>query len=376
MNLLRALSRTWFTGLIYCFAVLGYIVYFFLLFLRMLRLKLLSVFIILLLLVAVAGGVYFFVPLKDPGKEITFIVEKGTTVQTVAEILKKKMVIPNVKLFLLWVKLKDLERSMQAGEYTFYEYEGIFSAAQKLRKARAIEKSVTIPEGLTIEQTASAVIKVFPVDSTRFVRLCHDTALRREFKITGPSLEGYLFPDTYRFLPSVEVEEIVTTLVRHFFKEYNSIPQTPLSKTFTCHEIITLASIVEKEATVPAERTHIAGVFHNRLRKNWPLGADPTVRYFLRKFSGPLRVSELQNPSPYNTRIHTGLPPGPICSPGKGAITAAIAPLDTKDLYFVAKWDGSGEHDFSETNAEHERKKRVIRRRNRIEKWKKKNKES
>jgi UPF0755 protein len=105
-------------------------------------------------------------------------------------------------------------------------------------------------------------------------------------------------------------------------------------------------------------------VFHNRLRLGYPLGADPTVRYALKKFSGDLRVSELNSPSPYNTRRFPGLPPGPICSPGKGALIAAAAPLETKDLYFVARWDGSGTHDFSATNAEHERKKIDIRKRN------------
>lgn len=343
---------------------------------RMVKLKFLSLIVVLLVILGTAGAIYFFVPLREQGKDVTFIVDKGTTVQTVANLLKKKKVIPNVKLFLLWVRIKDLEKSMQAGEYIFYEYEGIVSAAGKLRNAKAIEKSVTIPEGLIINQVARCVAKVFSIDTSRFIALCSDSVLIKEYDITGSTLEGYLFPDTYRFLPTVSEEEIVSALVRQFLKEYATIAQTPLSQGFNRHELITLASIVEKEATVPSERKHIAGVFHNRLRKKWPLGADPTVRYFLRKFSGPLRVSELQNPSPYNTRVHAGLPPGPICSPGKEAIIAAISPLKTKDLYFVAKWDGSGEHDFSETNAEHERKKRAIRTRNRIEKWKKKNKKS
>ncbi len=260
---------------------------------------------------------------------------------------------------------------MQAGEYTFYENEGIRSAAAKLRKAKAIEKSVTIPEGLTIEQTARCIAKVFQIDTLEFIKFCYDTIILNKFDISASSLEGYLFPATYRFRPNAKSLEIINTLIKQFHKEYTTIEKSELSKRFSDHEIITLASIVEKEAMVPQERTHIAGVFHNRIRLRMPLGADPTVRYALRKFSGPLRVSELKNPSPYNTRIHFGLPPGPICSPGKSSIHAAISPLNTKDLYFVAKWDGTGIHDFSKTNAEHERKKREIRRRNLKRKLKK-----
>ena len=126
-------------------------------------------------------------------------------------------------------------------------------------------------------------------------------------------------------------------------------------------EAVTLASIVEKEAEVAAERPRIAGVFINRLEKRMPLGADPTVRYIFRKFDGPLLASELNAASPYNTRKYAGLPPGPICSPGLASLKATVSPLKTNELYFVAKWDGSGEHEFSVTNEEHGRKKIAIR---------------
>jgi len=135
---------------------------------------------------------------------------------------------------------------------------------------------------------------------------------------------------------------------------------------YSLHEVLTLASIVEKEATLASERGRIAGVFHNRLKKGWPLGADPTVRYIFRKFDGPLYVSELNSDSPYNTRRFAGLPPGPICSPGLGAIQAGAKPDSTDDMFFVALWDGSGAHDFSVTNAEHDRKKLKIREENEL----------
>ncbi len=371
MNLLRHAYRTWFTGIIYIFAAFGYIFYATLFIYRMLTMKKL-VLIFSIAIVLCAGFLfYFFVPLKQGGKEVSLIVEPGTSVRTVARFLEEHSVVPNERLFLIWVRLNKLEKVMQAGLYTFSQHEGIVSAANKLRQATPIEKSVTIPEGHTIEQTAQAIVKVFPIDSAEFVQLCNDSSLIATLGVEQETLEGYLFPNTYRFRPKANAHEIIQGMVKQFLSVYNSIEQTELSRNFSRHEIITLASIVEKEAMVPQERTHIAGVFHNRLRKHWPLGADPTVRYAIKKFSGPLRVSELKNKSPYNTRVHAGLPPGPICSPGKGAIEAAIAPLQTKDLYFVAKWDGSGTHTFSKTNAEHDRKKMEIRRRNQRERRKK-----
>jgi UPF0755 protein len=154
-------------------------------------------------------------------------------------------------------------------------------------------------------------------------------------------------------------------MVATFRKRFAALPRdSSRPPVLTPRQVVILASIVEKEATLDEERGRIAGVFHNRLRLGYPLGADPTVRYALRKFSGPLRVSELNSRHPYNTRVHRGLPPGPICSPGLGSLEAAACPAETKDLYFVARWDGSGGHDFSRTLAEHERKKRLIRRQN------------
>ncbi len=374
MNPFRIVYRTWFTGVLYCLAGLGYVFYSFLVLFRMVQMKKLLIalsVICLMILSIVAVGVYLFVPLEEPGEEVVLIVEPGTTVGSLAKLLKEKEVIAHKKVFLLWVKLNKLEKSMQAGKYTFYKYEGIIKAAEKLKTAEPIEESVTVPEGCTIEQTAECITEVFTVDTAEFAGLCKDTAFIKQQGLDVATLEGYLFPNTYRFPPDAGAEEIITRMVRQFFSVYNAIQQTGIGKQYTRHEIVTLASIVEEEATIAEERTRIAGVFHNRLIKNMPLGADPTVRYALKKFSGPLRVSELKNPSPYNTRIHTGLPPGPICSPGAGALKAAIAPMETKELFFVAKWDGSGRHDFSITNAQHDRKKLEIRRQNYLRKLKK-----
>lgn len=371
MNPFKVVYRTWFTGVLFCLAVLGYVFYSILVLIRMLQKRKLFLLLSGILFIAAAGLLTFFVPLKEQGKEITVIVEPGMPVRSLANVLKEKKVIPSMKFFLLWIKVKDLEKSVQAGRYRFYEYEGIISAAQKLLRAEPIDTCITIPEGLIIEQTASKVAEIFEIDTNEFVRLCNDGEFINKLGLSVTSLEGYLFPNTYRFRPEAGSEEIIARMVRQFIGEYNSIPQTELSRKFTQAEIVTLASIIEKEATLTEERTRIAGVFHNRLRLNMQLGADPTVRYALKKFSGPLRVSELKNPSPYNTRVHAGLPPGPICSPSRGSLEAAISPMETKELYFVAKWDGSGAHDFSVTHSQHDQKKKDIRKQNYLRKLQK-----
>lgn len=369
MNPFRKIYRTWVSGVLICFAGLGYIFYSILIILRMLQTKKIVLGLFIALFLAAAFILVFFMPCRKLGdQEIIVTVEPGATVRTIAVMLREKNVIPSKKAFLLWIKLSKTEKKIQAGRYRFHENEGIFSAVKKLRSAEPVDTSITIPEGLTIEQTAAVIAAVVFVDTAEFIVLCNDTDFIEGLGINAPSLEGYLYPNTYRFGHTVKTKEIIARMVKQFMNVYRAIPQTEAAQRYTQSEIVTLASIVEKEATLASERSRISGVFHNRLRLGMPLGADPTVRYAIKKFSGPLRVSELQNPSPYNTRIHKGLPPGPICSPGRGALEAAIAPMDTKELYFVAKWDGTGAHDFSLTNAQHDRKKLEIRQKNYLRK--------
>ncbi|MCX7725381.1 MAG: endolytic transglycosylase MltG [Chitinispirillaceae bacterium] len=310
---------------------------------------------------------YFLSPYKNKGesKSVEFIIEDSTTLRKISLNLKKEDVVRSSSLLLLWMRLKKIDRKIQKGIVSFEKGDGIILASKKLLKAKPIEIVVTVPEGLTIEQTATQIRSKFDIDTAIFIKLCYDTIVVKKFNILANSLEGYLFPDTYRLPKKVTELDIIRKMVKRHFEVWSEIQIEPeIAQKFTHHQLVILASIIEKEATVAAEQPRISGVFHNRLRLNYPLGADPTVRYLLRKFNGPLYVSELNHPSPYNTRRYTGLPPGPICSPGRGALAAAAFPMKTKELYFVAKWDGSGEHDFSETNAEHERKKILIRQKN------------
>jgi UPF0755 protein len=303
---------------------------------------------------------------SETGMPVEITVQPGQPVKVLAGRLAERNVIRNAFTMTIWLRITGTDKKVQAGMYTFFTGEGIISATKRLSGAQPLSVTITIPEGLTIEQTASKCAAALGIDSAAFVKECYDGLSIKKSGLGTASLEGYLFPDTYRFNPSPSVEDVIDRFTKRFMQVYPLLVKSDASEKYSMNEIVTLASIVEKEAVLANERRHIAGVFHNRLRLNYPLGADPTVRYLLKKFTGPLRVSELQNPSPYNTRKHTGLPPGPICSPGQESLQAALNPLNTDDLYFVAKWDGSGAHDFSKSNSEHVRKKNEIRRANEL----------
>lgn len=355
------------TGFVFFLVICGYLFYSLVWIVRYMQLKKLFPLVVFLVLSLFAGVTFFylFMPLGSENKEIKITIPPKATVGMVADSLKKYDVITSVKALQIWLKITGLERKIQAGVVTLQKAEGVISASKKLLKAKSVDIALTVPEGLTIEQTATRISQTIKIDTSEFIRLCYDTTFVRDLGIGAISLEGYLYPNTYRFQENVTVKDIIRRMVKQFEIAYESLkPDQAITQKFSRHEIVTIASIVEKEAAVANEQGRIAGVFHNRLRIGYPLGADPTVRYAIKKFNGPLRVSELNNPSPYNTRRFAGLPPGPICSPGMGALQAAIFPDKTKDLYFVAKWDGSGEHDFSVTNEEHTRKKLMIRRQN------------
>jgi UPF0755 protein len=304
---------------------------------------------------------YAFLPLRHKGGMVDEYINKGQSLHAIARDLRVHKVITLSQALLVWMKFAGGEKHIIAGHYVFFQYEGAASAARKLLNGHPLEVKVTVPEGLTIEQIAGLYYAAFHIDTLTFDSLCRSSGFAQELGISAPTLEGYLFPDTYRFSDRVTPREAVKRMVERFkYATKDLVNDTNESRAL--HDAVILGSIIEKEAARPDERARISAVFHNRLRLHMPLGADPTVRYIFRKFSGPLFKDELQTNSPYNTREHEGLPPGPICSPGLAAIQAALQPLPSKELYFVARWDGSGSHEFSCSNAEHNRKKLAIRR--------------
>jgi UPF0755 protein len=305
-------------------------------------------------------------PMRSPGSEVVVRVAPGTPIRQIAGQLESVHVIPSAWAFRAWLRISGTQRSVQAGKFVFHEYDGILSAARTLQHALPDDVRVTVPEGLTIEQTAATFARALGIDSAAFVTQCSDPSLTVRAAAGASTLEGYLFPDTYMVPRDVTVREVVVRMLDRFDGEYARLTPDPAhAGSYTRRQVVTMASIVEKEAAVSEERAHIAGVFFNRLRRGETLGADPTVRYIFRKYTGALRVSELNSDSPYNTRKFRGLPPGPICSPGLASLQAAVAPTVTKDLYFVAKWDGSGEHYFAATNREFLKCKELFRANNR-----------
>ncbi len=363
--------RAWFTGFVYLMAFAGYTFYGILWTIRLMQTNkkfLVGILTAILVLAAVFAGVvhWLLMPMGAAGHIVELKVTPGTPLRSIAATLEQRKVIRWAPALPLWMKIRGTQKRIQAGRFEFIENEGAISAARKLLVARPVEVSVVVPEGLTIEQTALIFMNSpLKIDTAQFLRLCRDEGVLNKHGIPASSLEGYLFPNTYRFPEKDSAINVINRMVDRFSKTYESLDTAGAGRfDLTMHQFVTLASIIEKEAQLASERPMISAVFHNRLSKGIPLGADPTVRYIFKNFSGPLYVSQLKFKSPYNTRVAPGLPPGPICSPGKASIQASIAPAESKNLYFVAKWDGSGAHDFSTNFRDHDKKKEQIREQN------------
>jgi UPF0755 protein len=293
----------------------------------------------------------FLPPLQRPGR-VEIKVERGEPFSSVVRKLRDQSVISNERLFSLWGRLWDLDKKIHWG---FYHFELPLAAGEVLDQmvlGKGLFYRVTIPEGLTLREVAELLEKSGIANKERLLAEAASMDLLTGFGLEGKGLEGYLFPDTYYFPPSVIEREILIAMVEQFREIFNSMmKQKSGGIGLTPHEVVTLASLVEKEAAIEAERPLVSAVFHNRLKINIPLQSDPTVIYGLRVFSGILRRKDLENPSPYNTYRIKGLPPGPICNPGLSSLRAALSPASVPYLYFVSKNDGS--HLFSVSLEEH-----------------------
>jgi UPF0755 protein len=365
--IVRPVVQAWFTGFIYIMGFAGYAFYGILWWIRFMQTHTKALIIgtsfFLLLIIAGGGAFFLLMPMGPPGHIVEMRVTPGATLHSIARSLQQQKVIRWSTALSLWMKFRGTEKRIQAGRFDFLENEGTLAAAKKLLIARPFEVTVFIPEGMTIDQTAKIFLKSeLKIDTALFLSICSNREILKKHGIPGPTLEGYLFPDTYRFPENDSAGDVINRIVDRFKKNYESLDTAQAGQFgFIMHQFVTLASIIEKEARIESERPRISAVFHNRLKKGIPLGADPTVRYIFKNFSGPIYVSQLKSNSPYNTRIFSGLPPGPICSPGKASLQAAMTPAASKELYFVAKWDGSGAHDFSTNYRDHDKKKEQIR---------------
>ncbi len=283
------------------------------------------------------------------------LVPEGASFQQVAALLEREQLIKSRSAFLLLGKANDADRKIHPGEYELNA--GMLPAEilAKLVSGRVVLHQVTIPEGFTMTQIAETLGARGVVDQAEFLRLAQDREFIRTLGIEADSLEGYLFPDTYRFARRTKARDVLRVLADNLWQAFTpELRERAKQVNLSIHEVLTLASVIEKETSVDEERPLISAVFHNRLRKNIPLQSDPTVIYGLAaSFDGNLRRQDLDNKSPYNTYRVKGLPPGPIASPGARSIRAALYPAPVPYLYFVSRNDGT--HQFSSTLEEHNR---------------------
>ncbi len=289
---------------------------------------------------------------RDSGVKVVYI-EPNTQSSAIADLLKREGVIRNRFLFLLFTLLRGSADRLKAGEYEFGSSMGLLDVIRILEEGKVLVHKVTIPEGATIRQIATLLDQDGLVDRDRFLQLATDPAVASYYVPEADTLEGFLFPDTYHFIKGVTAEDVIETIVGRFFRKVPGEDELRARELgMSLYQIVTLASIIEKEAVLDREKPIIAGVFYNRLRRGMRLQADPTVLYGKNR-RGRITRRDLRSKHPYNTYVQNGLPPGPIANPGEASLKAALYPARVKYLYFVSKNDGT--HHFSRTLREHNR---------------------
>lgn len=292
--------------------------------------------------------VYTFltVPPNLHAEERIVLIERGMILRSIAERLERQRVVTDKNLFMLLARFYQRGKSLKAGEYRFTTAMLPVEVLTMLQDGKIYLHHATIPEGYTLMQIADHLETLKYVEKTAFLQLVYDKEFIASLNIEADSLEGYLFPNTYSFPRGISTKEIVQQMVTQFWRVMTPDVQHEIRQQgFTVHQIVTLASIIEKEARISAEREIISAVYHNRLKIKMKLDSDPTVIYGIENFNGNLTRADLQRDTPYNTYTRRGLPPGPIANPGEASILAAVRPAQVKYLYFVARNDGT--HEFS-----------------------------
>jgi UPF0755 protein len=278
-------------------------------------------------------------------------ITKGESFRQVAHALASAGVVRSGWAFLLYAQFTGGARSVKPGDYAFRGGEGMAQVMRHLVRGDFVVVMVTIPEGLTVHEIAQRVGATGLVCPDDFEREARSGALVRALGLMPLGAEGYLFPATYKFSPRANVNEILSAMLMRFYQVLTpQVEEQMFKQGLDARRLVTMASIVEKEAKMPGERPLIAGVFYNRLKLGIPLQSDPTAEYSL---DGESAAEAVRTPSAYNTYVIAGLPPGPIANPGLRSIDAALYPERTDFLYFVARDDGT--HVFSKTLKEHDR---------------------
>ena len=318
--------------------------------------------LLIVLLAGVIGGValnlsrFYATPQGDPSLKVIYTIKRGQSFNTTAQELSQAGLFTSVTKFRFVATFYGLDKKIKAGEYLLTGDMNPEVILASLTSGKVYLHRITIPEGYTAKQIADVVDQSGLGDAERISALCFSKRFVEKMGLPkhAPSLEGYLFPETYLFEKNVTEEEILATMVQGFKTFFTAdIQAKGKALGLSPNQVVTLASIIEKETGASFERPVISSVFHNRLKKRMRLETDPTVIYGIKDFNGNITRKDLRRRTPYNTYVIKGLPPGPIASPGLAALTAAVRPDETPYLYFVSKKDGT--HHFSQTFAEHKR---------------------
>ena len=291
-------------------------------------------------------------PAGDPGARHTINIRQGERFNLVTGDLVRHGIVTHPVKFRALARLGGYDKRIRAGEYLVAAGRTPLQILEQLVEGKVVLHRFTIPEGYTLIQIAQAVAAENLATAQDFIAAATNPTEAEKNRIPAGTFEGYLFPDTYHFPSNITAGEIVSKMVRRFWDVFTPAWQKRAEELgMTVHGIVTLASIIEKETGADHERPLIASEFWNRLKKNMRLESNPTVIYGIEGFDGNLTRKHLRTPTPYNTYINKGLPPGPIANPGAKSLEAALYPADTDYLFFVSRQDGT--HQFSATYKAH-----------------------
>lgn len=331
--------------------------------------------LLVLLIVGGAGGVALFVaqalqPVELSAQEVHVRIPQGASSPQIARLLEEQGLIRSATIFTYYLKVQGQGSRFQAGEYSMTPGMTLDQMIGKLNSGDIVKEEVirvTIPEGFTVQQIAAKLGEETPWHAEAFLQEVDAPAQFSASALTGlPNskdikhrLEGYLFPETYEFKKGASEQDFIERTLQELDKKLATLPADWPDKLkqrgMTLHQLLTVASLIEREVVVDEERPLVAGVIYNRLAQKMPLQIDATVQYLFDKPKERLLEKDLQTPSPYNTYLNPGLPPGPIASPSLASIQAALYPAETNYLFYVTKKDGSQGHLFAETYEQHKK---------------------
>lgn len=297
-------------------------------------------------------GIQLFVPSNRGGRQIEIEIPEGASYRQAIDILEKNNLIRDRNLFTVVGRIARLDKRIRAGYYVFWGNMSPIQVLKKLKSGKIIEFEITIIEGDSLLEIGRKLAYNKIMSSEAFNLLAKDKGFLVSLNIDAPSLEGYLFPQTYKFAKGAKPVAVLKLMVNKMRDEFNNKLRGRAEEIgWSENQILTLASIIEREAKTDEERPLISAVYHNRIKRGMPLQADPTAIYGLKSNRHKITRNDLRKKTDYNTYVIKGLPPGPIASPGIKSIQAALYPAKVPYLYFVSKNDGT--HHFSKTLSEH-----------------------